>query len=111
MKLTFGKYKGQQLQDVSDKNYLEWMLQNIEWLSDESKQAISNRLINLQPLSTQKGTRLNSEQISTLYVILKEDLTEWEHNFINSVLQYGHITEKQKEVVRTIAKKVSSPTT
>lgn len=110
MKFTFGKYKGQQLNNVTDRNYLEWLLENVEWLSDESKQAISNRLISLKPLSTKKGIPLPQHYTEMLNHMLTQDLSEWETNFVQSVLNYGHITEPQNEVVKGILKKLDKVT-
>lgn len=107
MKFTFGKYKGAYLNEVTDRNYLQWVLLNVQELEEEDRNAITDRIVNLTPLSTKKGEKLDPDKILVLNTILLAEITEWEREFTNSVLRYGHMTEKQKEVVLKILKKTS----
>ena len=103
MYLEFGKYKNKHLSTITDRNYLEWVVENVDILTDEQKQAISNRIVNLpQPI---KKTPLDESSLLLLEELLQKELNEIERNIVSIVLQYRRISEKQSRIIEGLLKR------
>ena len=42
--IYFGKYKGKDINELTDVPYMEWMYQNVDRLKEHQKQALNNRI-------------------------------------------------------------------
>lgn len=49
-KLFFGKYKNVPIEEIDDLNYLKWAKENLTQISNRSKNAINERIYNLENL-------------------------------------------------------------
>ncbi len=119
MKLTFGKYKGIDLNDIKDTQYLLWAYQNVEWLDAELKVAMVNRIAYLKDVGLEYNkpkrhfvaakvtTRVfdSQEKRNLIESLSNAELREWEADFINNVLGYSVLTSKQEKVIADICKK------
>jgi chromosome segregation ATPase len=70
------------------------------WKMEDNKPSKSKLRI---PISEDKPSRNGWSK--TAKALLQEDLTEWEENFINSILSRGSLTEKQEAVLNRMAEK------
>ena len=48
MKMPYGKYKGQQVADITDLNYLEWLKENWKYRNPPLYRAIDDQITNLK---------------------------------------------------------------
>ena len=48
MKMPYGKYKGQQVADITDLNYLEWLKDNWKYRNPPLYRAIDDQITNLK---------------------------------------------------------------